>query len=190
MFSPLISRLQARCQPLAPTPVSRRWLQLAPVLLARSLPALGSVLYESMCLGGGELPCGLLVESAWLAPLLQGGRVAAASTITIEGPREWIECLDDDNRCRARLHLLPDTDYLAWDGMLDRAALCSTPISIPVSPTHRPVAAQLLRFHLRPLAGLELLGSEGVARVSPLSRQLVEEIVPADTRAWRRQRSG
>ena len=185
MFSPLICRLQERCLSAVPAKVSRRWVQLAPASLARSLPALGSVLYETMRPAALELPHGLLVESKQLVPLLQGWRLAAASTITVEGPREWIECVDDDDRCHARLHLLPDTDYLAWDALLDRAVPCGAPSSTRWSHSSAPTEAQLLRFHLRRLAGLEMLGSEAVARVSPLSRQLAGEIARAETRAWR-----
>src|SRR3546814_12231625 len=65
-----------------------------------------------------ELPRGLLAEAMQLAPLLQTRRLVAASAITVEGPREWIDCVDREGRTCARLHLLPDTDYLAWDRLL------------------------------------------------------------------------
>ncbi|GAB2557210.1 hypothetical protein [Rhodanobacter koreensis] len=193
MFGPLIHRLQECCPPADTATISRRWLQLAPAWLARHLPALGDVLYEPMRSGRAatcELPRGLLVESMPLIPLLQGQRLAAVSTITVEGPREWIECVDGDDRLRARLHLLPDTDYLAWDALLDHAEPASAPISKRWSHACQPAGAQLLHFHMRRLAGLDVLGSAAVIRVSPLSRQLIERIARAETRAWRPAASG
>ncbi|MGH8156754.1 MAG: hypothetical protein ACREPQ_01415 [Rhodanobacter sp.] len=193
MFSPLIHRLQKLCLPANTATISRRWLQLAPAWLARSLPALSSVLYEPMQPSGAatwELPRGLLVESMPLVPLLQGRRLAAVSTITVEGPREWIECVDGDDRLRARLHLLPDTDYLAWDALLDRAEPASAPTSTGWSYACPAAGAQLLRFHLRRLAGLDVLGGEVVVRVSPLSRQLAGQIARVETRAWRPAANG
>lgn len=188
MFSPLIHRLQECCPSAGAATTSRRWLQLAPAWLARHLPALGGVLYEPMRSGRAavwELPRNLLVESMPLMPLLQGQRLAAVSTITVEGPREWIECVDGDDRLCARLHLLPDTDYLAWDALLDHAEPAGAPMSRRWSHACQPAGAQLLRFHLRRLAGLDVLGSAAVIRISPLSRQLIERIVHAGTRAWR-----
>ncbi len=75
-----------------------------------------------------ELPRGLLVEAMQLAPLLQT-RWLLASMITVEGSRKWIECVDREGRCWARLYLLPDTDYLAWD----RLRACGGPV-----PAARP----------------------------------------------------
>jgi len=71
------------------------------------------VLYPSGHASGAllrELPPGVLLESICLAPLLPCRSLLAASAITVEGPREWIECLDADGQTRARLYLLPDTD--------------------------------------------------------------------------------
>lgn len=193
MFSPLIHRLQECCLPVDTPAISRRWLRLAPAWLARHLPALGSVLYEPMQSGraaGWKLPRGLLVESMPLILLLQGQRLAAVSMITVEGPREWIECVDGDDRLRARLHLLPDTDYLAWDALLDRAEPACAPKSTRWSHACQSAGVQLLRFHLHRLAGLGVLSGEAVNRVSPLSEQLVERIVRAETRAWRPAANG
>jgi hypothetical protein len=193
MFSPLIHRLQELRPHADIATISRRWLRLAPASLAGHLPALGSVLYEPVQPGGAatwELPHGLLVESMQLVPLLQGKRLASVSTITVEGPREWIECVDGDDHLRARLHLLPDTDYLAWDALLDCAEPASPPASTRWSHACPVVGAQLLHFHMHRLAGLDVLGGEAVVRVSPLSRQLAGQIVRAETLAWRPAASG
>lgn len=183
MFVSLLHRLQDLRLQAATAPVSRRGLRMTPARLIAGLPALGNVLYVPMRPGGStvrELPRGLLVEAMQLVPLLQTRWLMAASMITVEGPREWIECMDREGRACARLHLLPDTDYLAWDRLL--AGDGPMPA---VKPAHwlrhpRPASAQVLRFHTRRLAGLDVLGAEATAAVSPLSRQLAGRIARAE----------
>ena len=186
MFSPLAHRLHELSSCASAATVSRHWLRPAPAWLARNLPLLGSVLYAPMQSGNRaapELPRGLVVESRQWAVLLQSHWWVSASTITADGPREWIECVDSDGRLDARLHLLPDTDYLAWDALLAGAE----PIAAPPRwvPSGRPAAAQLLRFHLHQLAGLYVFGSITAAQVSPLGQQLAAQIAHAEARAWR-----
>ncbi|KRE85435.1 hypothetical protein ASG75_07530 [Rhodanobacter sp. Soil772] len=181
MFVSLVHRLQDLRLQAATASVSRRGLRMTPARLIAGLPALGSVLYVPMRPGGStvrELPRGLLVEAMQLVPLLQTRWLMAASMITVEGPREWIECMDREGRACTRLHLLPDTDYLAWDRLL--AGGEPMPASKPARWL-RPASAQVLRFHTRRLAGLDVLGAEATAAVSPLSRQLAGRIAHAET---------
>jgi hypothetical protein len=183
MFSSLLYRLQGRCLHAAGTVISRRCLRLAPAQFVGGLPALGSVLYVPMrprMSSTWEMPTGLLVEMMQLAPLLQVRWVVAASSITSEGPREWIECVDREGQLCARLHLLPDTDYLAWDALL----ASGEPMPVP-RPAHwprdpRPASAQLLHFHMRRLGGLHVLGGEGTPRISILGRHLAAQIAHAE----------
>ena len=183
MFLSFIHRLQdlQRLPPRSAT--NRRDLQISPARLLEGLPELGSVLYLPMCLHCAprrDLPRGLLVETMQLAPLLLTRTLAAASTITVEGPREWIDCLDREGRNCARLHLLPDTDYLAWDRLLDQGA--PVPASAPsdwLRPP-RPACASVLRFHLRRLAGLSVLGAEVCMPISALTQQLADQIARAE----------
>jgi hypothetical protein len=166
---------------------SRRCWRVSPATLLHYLPPLGSVLYlpmQARVTAIEEIPRGLLVESMQLAPLLQTHYLVAASAITSEGPREWIECVDCRGHLCARLYLLPDTDYLAWDALLASAEAMTAP---PTAPMHtrwprntRPVSAHLLRFHWRQLAGLDVLGAEASTRVSILSRQLVAQVAGAE----------
>jgi hypothetical protein len=183
MFSPLLHRLQGRCLHAAGAVISRRCLRLVPAQFVGGLPALGSVLYVPMrpCMSSiWEMPTGLLVETMQLAPLLQIRWLVAASSITSEGPREWIECVDRDGHQCARLHLLPDTDYLAWDALL----ASGEPVPAPRTPCWprdpRPASAQLLHFHTRRLAGMHVLGGEDAARISMLGRQLAVQIAHAE----------
>jgi hypothetical protein len=166
---------------------SRRCWRVSPAMLLRYLSPLGSVLYlpmQSRASAIEEIPRGLLVENMQLAPLLQTHYLVAASTITSEGPREWIECVDRHGYLLARLYLLPDTDYLAWDALPAgaEAMTMSTTASMQARwPRNtRSVSAHLLRFHWRQLAGLDVLGAEVATQVSILSRHLVGQVVGAE----------
>jgi len=166
---------------------SRRCWRVSPATLLRCLPPLGSVLYLSMQSRVSEIeeiPRGLLVESMQLAPLLQTHYLVAASTITSEGPREWIECVDRHGHLCARLYLLPDTDYLAWDALLDCAEATTVPTMASMHAgwprNSRSVSAHLLRFHWRRLAGLDVLGAEVSTHLSSLSRHLVGQVAGAE----------
>lgn len=183
MFVPSAHHLQVLPRSGTLLPVDGRGQRLAAARLVNALPALGSVLYVPMCVAAtapAALPRGLLVEVMQLAPLLQTRALLAGCAITIEGPREWLDCLDREGRCRARLHLLPDTDYLAWDRLLNQAQ----PVR-PGKPSRwlrrpRPAWATVLRFHTRRLAGLSVLGAAACPRLSALGRQLAEQIARAE----------
>lgn len=183
MFASLVHRLQELQRTPPVSAINRRSLPTTPAHLVESLPGLGNVLYVPMCPDGSlvrELPRGVVVEMMQLAPLMQTRQLAAASTITIEGPREWIDCLDREGRSCARLHLLPDTDYLAWDRLLARAK----PV-LPSGSAHRlrparPACAKVLRFRVRHLAGLVVLGAEVCVPLSSLGEHLAGQIARAE----------
>ncbi|WEN16220.1 hypothetical protein PY254_06015 [Rhodanobacter sp. AS-Z3] len=183
MFISLVHRLQDLQRSKPGSTISCRRLQTAPMGLIERLPELGKVLYVPMCPRGATtsaLPRGLLVDMMQLAPLLQTRTLVAASTITVEGPREWIDCLDREGRRCARLHLLPDTDYLAWDRLLEQGRPMhgdglSRGLRQPL-----PACARLLRFHTRRLAGLTVLGAEVCGPVSSLGRQLAGQIARSE----------
>lgn len=182
MFGPSVQWLRECLLHASHSAISRCAVQVAPACLVEGLPALGNVLYMPARPHGRSLdmPPGLLVEARALAPLLQTRRLVAASTITVDGPREWIECMDRHDRVCARLHLLPDTDYLAWDALM--ACAGPTVLSKPArwSRHSRPASAQLLRFHTRWLGGLRVLGAEVTRQVSPLSCHLAGQIARAE----------
>jgi hypothetical protein len=186
MFSPLLHRLQDICLHAA-TPVSRRCVRMTPATLMEALPALGCVLYVPMLPHASAVwivPRGVLLEAMQLAPLLQVHAVVVASMIGVDGPREWIEGLARTGRARARLYLLPDTDYLAWDALLASGTSMLDPSRSVRLP--RPASVQLLRFHRRRLAGLDVLGAES-ALASPLSKQLAGHIARAEALVWQPQ---
>lgn len=179
MFGWLASRVALVCPRAEAAVVERRWLRIAPQVLARRLPALGSVLYLPCAVPAEAAAPGLLVECRDLAPLLGVRWLVAASVIGSDGPHEWLECRAGDGRLLARLHLLPDSDYLGWD------ALLSIGVSVPAacgpgSGDERIEAARLQAFRCRRLAGLTLLDALPAARVSALGSELARGIARAE----------
>jgi hypothetical protein len=179
MFSPFVHRLQARCVDAGASAAYRQTAAVPPAMLVRMLPALGDVLYVPMPsddVSREPMPPGVLVECAELAPLLQARYLVQATVITVDGPREWIECVDRRGHICCRLHLLPDTDYLGWD----RLIAAGTPAEVTPArlsfPRARAVCAQLLRFHHRSLAGLLVLGADTAGHLSPMGRYLADRI--------------
>lgn len=97
--------------------------------LARSLSRLGPVLWLERR-SRTPSPTALLRGHAGVRlahpALTELGRCVTATahtTVTPQGPREWLSFLDGAGDVRAKMFLLPDTDYLAWDEMTETACL-------------------------------------------------------------------
>lgn len=86
--------------PATPTPL--------PDLAPRALADLGPVL----CLHAAGDPHPL---AGWA----RARRVAARVRLDSEGPDEALCFFDADGRCCWRLHVLPDSDFLAWSRLLE-----------------------------------------------------------------------
>jgi len=135
--------------PQAPAP---RGLDLA--RLADLLPKLGTVLWlerraPAVAVGGAP-PRGLvLLDHPALAVLARCSDVTVREAVTPNGPREWLAFEAADGEARAKLFLLPDSDYLAWDEM---AAQCR---SVPAGdvPTRWSAHGAFLRHAFARLAG-------------------------------------
>jgi hypothetical protein len=164
--------------------MTTRWLAVSPHELAHGLSQLGCVFYLPLrhcneSLDG--LPCGLLAETADLTPLLRTCFVGLTCAVTAEGPREWIECVDGNGDSQARIYLLPDTDYLAWDALFADGVAVDGP---PRARLRRDVfvasQAQLICFTRRTLSRLALLGSVRPACISPLGRGVAQDIALAE----------
>lgn len=150
--------------------------------LASRLPVLGSVLYLPARSPGHlelPLPAGWLITRRELAGLLHTHELVVASMIGADGPREWIDCMDANGHFCARLHLLPDTDYLAWDALLAQGR------TLPAAPVQsgrlacRAASAELLCFGTRRLGGLNLLEATPLGRLSAVGCGIAREAARA-----------
>jgi hypothetical protein len=162
---------------------SSRWLHTSASVLAASLPPLGCLLHLSPRSAGGvpELPAvGVLAECAELVPLLRTRWLRIASAVTVDGPREWIECIDAGGRPQGRLYLLPDTDYLGWDTLLAGDSAQAGPPGAERCAPFCAWQARPLHFTHRRLGGLTSLGCVAPARISALGRHVAHEIARAE----------
>jgi hypothetical protein len=162
--------------------ISRVSIRMSGTELAARLPLLGGVLWLPACASarsGRELAPGWLVTRHDLAPLLQTEELRASSMIGADGPREWIDCLDATGAFCARLHLLPDTDYLAWDALLSGGSpLPSAPVC-PGEVACKAAIAQLLCFRVGRVAALNLLDTLPLGRLSSLGRGIARDVARA-----------
>ncbi len=151
---------------------------VTPSALARWLPLLGSVLYvpSRTVVEAGRSPDGVLSESPLLAPLLHTRRLRVLGLVGADGPREWIECLDARGEILAQLHLLPDTDYLAWDNLPDESRVITGKHGRDTPSMFRGAAAHLLRFRCQQLANMFCLGEATAPHISPLGRVVAQAI--------------
>jgi len=161
-----------------------RWLALSPRTLFEGLGQLGGVLYlaprHATAPAAGEPP-GCLVETAELAPLLGTCHVAVTCAVTAEGPREWIDCVNAVGDTVGRMYLLPDTDYLAWDGLFADALPSLAPsCELPDRHWLRASRARLLCFTRRRLAGFTVLGTCD-APISSLGHGVARDIALAES---------
>jgi hypothetical protein len=167
------------------TAATTRWLALVPRSLFEGLGQLGGVLYLAprlaSCPGQTEPARGCLVESADLAPLLATRYVGLTCAITAEGPREWIDCVNGEGGTVARIYLLPDTDYLAWDGLFaDALPIIEPERGTPDREWMRASRARILSFTRRRLAGFTVLGTCEVP-VSSLGRGVARDIAVSES---------
>jgi hypothetical protein len=183
MFGWLAHTLAAVCPHMHAAACPPRWLRIDPAVLAARLPLLGVVLYLPM--RGETSPDhparGWLADGADLAPLLHTRWLLASCVIGADGPREWLECVDADGRLRARLHLLPDTDYLAWDVLLSAATPAGAPAFRRVQRPFRAAGARLLHFTQRRLGNLDVLGGRDATRLSLLGQGIAREVMKAES---------
>ncbi|GGA22752.1 hypothetical protein [Dyella nitratireducens] len=180
MFGWLAAHSPSLCRRAPHTVVSRRARRITPRALIEALPGLGSVLYlhaASNLATLDDLPQGLLAQCAFL-PLLSAHWLIAVSVVTDDGPREWCECVDVCGRTRARWHLLPDTDYLAWDALTAACAAVSPPSD---TQPWRPGCASVVSFHLREVAGLMLLEQDASPVLSQLGGRIANRIAHAES---------
>ncbi len=168
--------------------VSRRVRRITPYALVDLLPGLGSVLYLHAASRRDALDVastGVLISDPAFAPLLQAQWLVAISAVTSDGPREWCECVDRFGRTRARWHLLPDTDYLAWDALtascvVDRDGFAS----MDIQPL-RADNASVVSFRLREWVGLLVFEQDRGMSLSTLGQQVATRIAQTESTSLR-----
>lgn len=175
------------------TPVNTRQLDLE--RLADALPKLGTVLWldrRTPRTTGARPASGprgvILLDHPALAVLGHCTTALAHTAVTPAGPREWLCFGNRDGEPQAKLFLLPDTDYLAWDEMTAACRLSST--TAPASRWNAHGAflrsaiarlgsawrARLLTFELRRLPWLHTLDARAPLRISLLGLELARAI--------------
>lgn len=166
-----------RCAPR--TAESRRIQRITPHALIAMLPGLGKVLYlhGRPSATPDALPSGLLIAQPSFASLLDAHWLVAVGAVTDDGPREWCECLDQSGRTLARWHLLPDTDYLAWEMLTASCQEASVPIDTQPLRAHH---ANVVHFRLRTLAGMLILEQDLSSMLSPLGDHVAARIAHAE----------
>lgn len=162
--------------------ISRTSVRMSGAELAARLPLLGGVLYLPACArphASRELVSGWLVERADLAGLLHVEELRASSMIGADGPREWIDGFDAGGQFCVRLHLLPDTDYLAWDALLSGGSPLPAAPVCPGEVACKAAMAQLVCFRTVRLASFDLLGTLPLGQLSPLGRGIARDVARA-----------
>ena len=162
---------------------------------ARWLPRLGAVLWlerrerratpTRAMLGSHGV---LLLDHPALSVLGQCDVATAHTQVTPQGPREWLSFRDATGDARARLFLLPDTDYLAWDEMTAERSLAPATPEPPRWQAHTaflrhafarlgtPWQARLLTFDYRRLPWLQTLAARPPLRISLLGLEIARTI--------------
>ncbi|RYD16090.1 MAG: hypothetical protein EOP90_04660 [Lysobacteraceae bacterium] len=170
-----------------------RLQRIDPLQVVDALPRLGPVLWlERRAHAAARITTRaghgvLMVEHPALAPLMRCASVTARCAVTPNGPREWL-CFDDDaGATLAKMFLLPDSDYLAWDEMTaDRVTRACAP-----GPHWQPHAAflrgafarlggawraRVFAFQLRRLPWLRTLAARPPLRMSLFGFELARAI--------------
>ena len=142
-----------------------------------------------------------LFEHPALSALADCVSIDAFSTLTCrDGLREWMEFRDLQGNARAKLFLLPDTDYWAWDAMLGghHCAPAQTAADTPDSARshwaclrtalsalgNRDWHARVVRLPLLRLVGLRVVGLRGAAGFSRLSAEASGLIANDERAVW------
>ena len=134
----------------------------------------------------------LLLDHPALTPLARSAHANAHVQVTSHGPREWLSFRDAEGSAIAKLYLLPDTDYLAWDEMIAATGL-APPTKEPAN-WHAHAAflrtalarigsawqARLVTFEHQSLPWLSTLGARAPLKLSLLGLELARLIAASE----------
>lgn len=134
----------------------------------------------------------LLLDHPALTTLARCTHANAHVQVTSHGPREWLSFRDAEGTALAKLYLLPDTDYLAWDEMIAATGL-APPTKEPAN-WHAHAAflrtafarlgaawqARLVTFEHQSLPWLSTLGARAPLKLSLLGLELARLIASSE----------
>lgn len=147
---------------------------------AHQLAALGTVLCLYRPQDGGEL-------AGWA----QAIRVESRTGVDSDGLRESLVFFDAEGRCCWRLYLLPDSDFLAWDRLLDSLPCADEPEAATGVGERlwRRLAGRLLggewrscvlQLHALPARTMPPVLRASLTAVSPLGAETARRIAQAE----------
>ncbi|MET0231694.1 MAG: hypothetical protein ABW186_12240 [Rhodanobacteraceae bacterium] len=147
--------------------------------LAPWLPRLGATLWLERKRRRAHAPAWvgarglLLLDHPALTTLARSAHANAHVQVTPHGPREWLSFRDAEGTAIAKLYLLPDTDYLAWDEMIAATGLAP--------PTQEPANWHAHAAFLR--TALARLGAAWHARIVTFEHRSLPWLATLDARA-------
>lgn len=154
--------------------------------MASALAALGPVLHVDCGLAALARTLAPAAQAPWparaeLAGLSGASSVCACVTVDNEGPRESLHFFDQSGAVLAAVWLLPDSDFLAWERLIE---------ALPAASAQPPARTRWRRGalhgsarvccleHVR-LAAVELLDMRAPARLSALGLGWARQIAAA-----------
>lgn len=171
--------------------------------LVEWLPRLGTALWidrrEVLSPAHARSTCGdglMLLDHPAASALARTSSLRAYSTVTPQGPREWLCFHDEQREVAAKLFLLPDTDCLAWDQMITAIGLASAEPTLFEPPAHATFLrralgrfghrwqARLLTFEFRQRPWLQTLAAHPPLRISLLGLDVARAIVRNENAEW------
>lgn len=158
MFAWLAVNARALCRRRAAVDVTQSLRRVQPRQLLDWLPTLGNVLFvHEQAPTSAVCPRGLLFTESSSLRLVDTCWVMGSCVITGDGPHERCQCMDQQGRILARFHLLPDTDYVAWDELINDPGSTNIPPGLHAVSRFRPSNARVVRFYRRRMAGLTIV---------------------------------
>lgn len=137
------------------------------------------------------------VHSPELPAFQACAQLDAHVSMTAVGPREWLCLCDAHGHSQAKLFLLPDSDYLAWDQMLAacgltparaagerRRSACDALLRSLLARGTQAWRARVVHFQLRRLPWRWELRAQAPLRVSLLGHELATHIARDEGAEW------
>jgi hypothetical protein len=172
--------------------------------IADALPRLGTVLWLHHAKRDRTFPRArltaqgvLLLDHPALGVLANCTEVWPMSAVTSHGPREWLEFRNVHNVAIAKLYLLPDTDYLAWDAMLAGCSMTASKLASECNwQAHTAFMraafaclgagwqARLVRMPMLRVTGLRVLGLRAPDSASQLGIRCARIIAEDERAVW------